>query len=107
MAIKREPLKITRLPLLLVLLALSWLPLVTRAQQSPAPKRVLVLYWYDKVYQGQCLMGSEFSSNPKAIQTTSNIIRNIWKPIGSQERTNLRLYMTISLRSIPTAASTS
>ena len=62
MAIKREPLKIARLPLLLVLLALSWLPLVTRAQQTPAPKRVLVLYWYDKVYQGQVLWDQNFQA---------------------------------------------
>ena len=50
-------------------------------------------------------MGAEFSSI--LFQATSNIIRNIWKLIGFPERTNLRLYMTISLRSIPTAASTS
>ena len=54
--------KIPRLPLLLVLLALSWLPSVTRAQQTPAPKRVLVLYWYDKVYQGQNLWDQNFQA---------------------------------------------
>jgi len=55
-------LKIARLPLLLVLLALSWLPSVTRAE-PPATKRVLVLYWYDKVYQGQNLWDQSFQAS--------------------------------------------
>jgi PAS domain S-box-containing protein len=56
-------LKIARLSLLLVLLALSWLPSVTRAEPSSAPKRVLVLYWYDKVYQGQFLWEQSFQAS--------------------------------------------
>lgn len=53
--------KITRLPLLL-LLALVWMPLLTRAQQSPAPKRVLVLYWYDKSFPGHVLWDQSFQA---------------------------------------------
>ena len=47
---------------MLVLLALSWLPSVTRAE-PPARKRVLVLYWYDKVYQGQFLWEQSFQAS--------------------------------------------
>src|SRR5678815_6043210 len=59
---KREPVKIARLPPLLVLLALAWLPVVIRAQQLPAPKRVLVLYWYDKSYPGHVLWDQSFQA---------------------------------------------
>lgn len=54
--------KIARLPLLLVLLALVWLPLLTRAQQSPAPKRVLVLYWYDQSFPGHKIWSESFQA---------------------------------------------
>ncbi|HZJ43790.1 MAG TPA: sigma 54-interacting transcriptional regulator [Pyrinomonadaceae bacterium] len=59
--------KIGRLPPLLVLLALSWLPLVIPAQQLPAPKRVLVLYWYDKSYPGHVLWDQSFQAVLKSI----------------------------------------
>lgn len=54
--------KITRLLLLLVLSALSWLPPVSYAQQSTASKSVLVLYWYDKSFPGHVSWEQNFQA---------------------------------------------
>ena len=43
-----------------------------------------MLYWYDKIYQGQFGWDQNFQAFLK-YPTTSNIIRNIWKPIGFPE----------------------
>jgi formate hydrogenlyase transcriptional activator len=68
---RKSPLKITRLLLLLVLFALSWLPLETHAQQATAPRRVLVLYWYDKGFSGHVAWDQSFQAILKS--TPDNI----------------------------------
>jgi signal transduction histidine kinase len=51
---------------LLLIWALLFLPAGTRAQQTPVPKRVLVLYWYDKDFPGHVKWDDSFRSALKA-----------------------------------------
>ena len=51
---------------LLLLWAFLSLPAGIRAQQTPAPKRVLVLYWYDKDFPGHVKWDESFRSALKA-----------------------------------------
>src|SRR6266850_4190386 len=59
-----------RKALWLLLLGFSWLPSLAPAQTA-APKRVLVLYWYDKDYPGHVRWDQNFRS---ALQTSTGAI---------------------------------
>ena len=54
--------KLIRTVALLACLILSLLPSFGRAQQSTPPKRVLVLYWYDKDFPGNVRFDRSFQA---------------------------------------------
>src|SRR5262245_57876380 len=58
----RVGLTFIRTAALLVWVVMSLLPSVARAQQSTAPKRVLVLYWYNKDYPGNVRFDQSFQA---------------------------------------------
>ncbi len=58
--------KLDRLLILLFWVALLSSPLEARAQQSTAPKRVLVLYWYDKGFPGHIVWDQSFQATLKS-----------------------------------------
>jgi PAS domain S-box-containing protein len=60
-------LKLTRLTILLILLALLISSPATRAQQSPSAKRVLVLYWYDKGFPGHVVWDQGFKASLQTV----------------------------------------
>jgi len=53
----------------LIIWALLFLPAGTRAQHAPTPKRVLVLYWYDKDYPGHVKWDESFRAALKPAST--------------------------------------
>ncbi len=55
-------LKLIGMASLLVCVAVSLLPTVGRAQQSNAPKRILVLYWYGRDYPGHVMFDQSFQA---------------------------------------------
>jgi hypothetical protein len=58
----RVRLKLIPTAALLVWVAVSLWPSLGRAQQSTAPKRVLVLYWYNKDYPGNVVFDQSFQA---------------------------------------------
>jgi PAS domain S-box-containing protein len=64
-------LKLIGVALLLVCVAVSLLPLVGRAQQSNAPKRILVLYWYGRDYPGHVTFDQGFQSALQSVPAGS------------------------------------
>jgi len=63
----RQSSKLIRLLILPVLLVLLWSPLATRAQHATAPKRVLVLYWYDKGFPGHVVWDQSFQATLNSV----------------------------------------
>src|SRR4029453_2708499 len=58
----RVRLKLIGTAALLVWVAVSLWPSVGRAQQSTAPKKILVLYWYNKDYPGNVMFDQSFQA---------------------------------------------
>src|SRR5262245_38949360 len=48
--------------MLFVAVAMLLLPAIARAQQAPTPKRILVLYWYDREWPGNIKFEQNFQT---------------------------------------------
>ena len=80
----------------LVWVALLLFPSAARAQFA-GPKRVVVLYWYNKDYPwninfDRTFQGALVLAGSEVFQMTLNI----WDRIGFQEKTNLSYFVTTS-----------